>query len=94
MRVEIKLSKATYVVDITDESYNAIKLGIVEDKNSKNYGNQKETILGYCVNMASALNTIIKNKLSNEDEVVSLQEYVLRIERLNDELKSFVNVTV
>ena len=43
MRVEIKLSKATYAVDITDESYNAIKLGIVEDKNSKNYGNQKET---------------------------------------------------
>lgn len=94
MRVEIKLSKANYVVDVTEDSYNAIKLGTIEDKNSKNYGNAKETILGYCVSMSSALNTIIKNKMASEDEVISLKEYILSVQRYNDELKAFVDVSV
>lgn len=92
MRVEIKFAKANYAVDVTDDSYNAIKLGTVEDKNSKNFGNPKETILGYCVSMPSALNKIIKNGLASQDEVITLQEYTLRIERALDELKSFVGV--
>lgn len=94
MRVEIKLEKANYVVDVTEDSYNAIKLGIIEDKNSKNYGNSKENILGYCVSMSSALNTIIKNKMASEDEVISLNEYILRFQRYNDELKAFVDISV
>lgn len=93
MRIEIQLQKAKYAVDVTDESYNVVKIGNVEDKKSKNFGNQKETNLGYCVNMASALNTIIKNKMASEDEVVSLNEYILRFQRYIEELKSFVNLS-
>lgn len=94
MRIEIKLQNANYVIDVTGESYNVVKIGIIEDKNSKNYGNSKETTLGYCLNMGSALNTIIKNKMANEDEVISLNEYILRFQRYSEELKSFVTLSV
>lgn len=94
MRIAIKFAKADYAIDVTDESYNVIKFGKVEDEKSKNYGNTKETTLGYCVSMASALNTIIRNGFASNDEVVSLQEYARRIEMAVDELKSFVNVSV
>ncbi len=93
MRIEIKLVKAGYAIDVTDESYNAIKLGTVEDKNSKNYGNVKETVLGYCTTIESAIKTVIKNKIASEDETVSLNEYIFRLERYADEIKSFVNPT-
>lgn len=94
MKVEIKFGGKEYAINVTETSYDLLVYGTVTDKNSKNFGNKTETNLGYCTSMSSALNKLIRSAHASNEDVVDLKEYVLRIERAVDELKSFADVVV
>jgi len=77
---------------VTNVSYDLIQHGTVTTEGSKNYGQPTETNLGYCTTMSSALNKLIRDSFADADEVLTIKEYVKRLETAVEELKSYTEV--
>lgn len=88
MIIQIKLNNNNYKVEATSDCYTAYKLGTVEDKDSKNFGNTKETALDHFSQLPNALNKLVREEIGSSGITVSLDEYITRVQALNKEIKN------
>jgi hypothetical protein len=90
LTIEIKLRDAKYVVAQDTNCFTVNRVVIVKDEKSANFG--KETLKGinYPTKMSKVLETIIYDNMASSDEVLNLEDYVLRMESCIAELKEQV----
>lgn len=89
MRIKINHKGFDYEIDVTEDSYNLIKLGKITDEDSKNFGNTTEQVIGYFTTVSSALNKVIKIGFSKEGSTVSLSEYIKELDNAINSLKQY-----
>ena len=92
MKIEINYGGNQYSINVTNVSYDLIKHGTVTTEGSKTYGQPTETNLGYCTTMSAALNKLIRDSFADADEVLTIKEYVKRLENAVEDLKSYVDI--
>jgi hypothetical protein len=90
MTIEIKLRDAKYVVSQDTNCFTVNKVLIVQDEKSANFGKESLKVINYPTKMSKVLETIIYDNMASSDEVLNLEDYVLRIESCIAELKEQV----
>jgi hypothetical protein len=90
MTIEIKLRDAKYVVAQDTNCFTVNKVLIVQDEKSANFGKESLKVINYPTKMSKVLETIIYDNMASSDEVLNLEDYVLRIESCVSELKEQV----
>lgn len=88
MIIEIKLNDNNYKIDVTSDTHIAYRMSIIQDADSKNFGKEKENILGYFSQLPNALKRCVREEISMSGQTVSLDEYIERVQHLNDELRN------
>lgn len=79
-----------YILNANETCYTLEKISVVQDKESKNYGNEVKTTKGYYSSLESALNGYIREKTRkyiSKSEMNTLNELLSEISKLKDELK-------
>lgn len=87
MRIEIELNSHQYAIDIDGSNYTAIAYKVNQDKDSRNYGKQTESTLGYCTTLANAALKLLREEIAIDDSTVSLKQFVSKYESLTIEIK-------
>lgn len=80
-----------YMINANEKCYTLEKIGIVQDKESKNYGKEVTTIEGYYSTIESALNGYIREKTRkyiNKPIINTLEELLSEIKTMDNELKN------
>lgn len=88
MIIEIKLNETKYKIDVQSDTHATYRIDTVKEPDSKNFGVEKEIALGYFSQLPNALKRCVREQLSISGERVSLDEYIERVQHLNDELKN------
>jgi hypothetical protein len=71
--------------------WNLYKVGIVKDKNSKNFGEETQKAIVYGVTLPSAVHHIIQERAADYELVVSLKNYVELYEKSVKKLITIIN---
>lgn len=78
--------------------FNLSIIGSVEDKESKNFGKEKETNLAYGITLAHAVEIIAHRDMMNKEGVTTLidwvNQYVKLLKSLEDMLKKILSSNV
>lgn len=88
MIIEIKLNETKYKIDVTSDTHICYRISTIQDADSKRFGNDKENVLGYFSQLPNALKRCVREEISLSGDSVTLDEYVERVQYLNDELKN------
>ena len=94
MKININFGDNNYTIDITNTSYDLIKNSTNTTEGSKNFGNPTQTNIGYCTTMSAALNRLIRDTFADSDEVLTIKEYVERLEVAIEGLKDYTEIGV
>ena len=86
MKIEITLNENLYAIEVDGNCFTAIKYDTVKDIESKNFGNIKETQLGYFNKLTNAALRLCREEISTSPDTVSLKEFASRIEAINKQL--------
>ena len=92
MTIEIKINKSLYGITVDGNCFTAIKYGVNEAKESKNYGERTSKELGYFNKLSNACLRLCREEISSSDDVVSLKEFASRIEAINRQLLEQVDL--
>lgn len=79
-----------YILNANETCYTLEKVGIVQDRESKNYGNEVRTTEGYYSSLESALNGYIRVKIKkyiSKTEYNTLNELLEEIQNIEKDLK-------
>lgn len=91
MKIEIKLNENNYAIDVDGNCYTAIRLSTNQDETSKNFGKVTEIQLGYFNKLANAGLRLCRDEIASSPDVVSLKEFVGRVEAINNQLLDQLN---
>ncbi len=83
MKITFKLNETEYFIEVESNCYIPTKIGYVQDKDSKNYGQAKETQLGFFTTMANACSRCLREEISQSNDTLNIEEFALRIQALN-----------
>lgn len=83
MKIEIELNGHTYFIEDDGRSHNAYKTGKTAE------GKYKEVNIGFCMNLSSAVNKVVRDALAENKETVDLLTYVKRYETALEDCKQF-----
>jgi len=86
MKITFKLNQTEYFIEVESNCYIPTKIGYVQDKESKNFGQPKETQLGYFTKLPLACSRCIREEISASDDTLTLEEFASCIEALNKSL--------
>lgn len=92
MRIQFILNATQYEVDANTLSYDPIKIGINEDKESKNFGNRTEKNLGYFKNLTDACKRCIREEIGTGEDTVSLMNFTNVVATINSQLTKQLSV--
>ena len=88
---------------ITDEALNPFFIKVSEDSfdlvesvksgvDSKTPGKIYDKNIGYFTNLSKALHKVAKIKVNRSDDIVTLNEYIKRVENINTKLSNLINI--
>lgn len=86
MKIEITLNGNPYAIEVDGNCFTAIKYGVNQNKDSKNFGEQTNNELGYFNKLSNAASRLCREEIASSDDVVSLKEFASRIEAINKQL--------
>ncbi len=86
--MKIILDKLFYIE--IDNNLNHTLYKIVTTQSGKNKGKETSTIYGYYSSVASAVKYYIKYSLAEEQETLTLQQYIERYEQKTEEIKKLI----
>ena len=79
-----------YYINAVPTCYILVKKSIIQDKESKNYGEENQVNLGYYTTIEGALNGILKaetRKFIGKEEINSLKELQEKIKEVQEMIK-------
>ena len=79
-----------YLINSNEKCYTLEKIGTIQDKESKNYGEEVKTIEGYYSTIESALNGYIREKTRryiSSSNINTLNDLLSEIQKIDKELK-------
>lgn len=88
MKIKITHGGTDYTINNDGYSFTVIRHGINQNKDGKNYGEPTESVLSYPTTLSGAVSRILKDQIGSSEEVVTLKEYVERVEAANAEIKA------
>lgn len=88
MKIEIKLNNNLYGIDVDGNCFTAIKYGVNDTEGSKNFGEQTSKDLGYFNKLSNACLRLCREEIASSSDVVDLKEFASRIEAINSQLLS------
>lgn len=102
-KIELKFENFEGYIDVDDNNYTVIKqISYIsdgkrgrrkeEDKPKEGTHKVKEEVLGHCSSLDKAINTIIRNVISNKDIVTDLKGYINEYRLLIDQLTKHLNL--
>jgi len=86
MTIEIKLNDNEYAISVDGNCFTAIKYGVNETKDSKNFGEKTSKDLGYFNKLSNACLRLCREEIAQSDDIVGLKEFASRIEAINKQL--------
>lgn len=87
MRIAIDLNGNKYAIEVDGNCFTAIKFGINQDKDSKNFGKETEIQLGYFSKLYNAALRCAREEIAQSNDIVSLKEFVAIVEANNNQLR-------
>lgn len=87
MRIDILLNANKYAVEVDGNCFTAIKLGINQEKGSKNFGKETEIQLGYFSKLYNAALRCAREEIAQSNDIVTLKEFVSIVEANNNQLR-------
>lgn len=86
MTIEINLNGNPYSILVDGNCFTAVKYGVNDTKESKNFGEQTSKELGYFNKLSNAALRLCREEIASSDDVVALKEFASRIDDINRQL--------
>jgi len=80
MTIKFTVSGTNYSLELDGSQYTLNRHSINQDKESKNFGNETVTALGYYSQIKNALNKAVKTELGSSTDEIDLKEFLIRYE--------------
>lgn len=76
MIINFTISDTKFQIDLDGTTYSLTRLGINQDKESKNFGSDTSVHLGYFSQIKSAVSKAIKDQMGSQTDEVNLKEFL------------------
>ena len=90
MEIKVTLEETTYIIKVEPGCFPISRLGTI--KEGKNAGQENSTQLCFPTTMSQAIKKIIQAHHADSDEILSLREYIERIEQVYADLTKKVDL--
>ena len=91
--MKFSIGKREYKIEHTDTSINLYEIKTNQSKESKNFGQKTEQILGFYQGYDMLYRQLVKNNLSvNDSKIKSFEDIIKHIQEVDEVLKSLLTI--